>query len=114
MESALESYIAFIAWVGDAAPRRSDFDAISSQIADWSDRRLAAVVIEYETCAALAARAREYMTCSAGWKLSVLVSQRPASTQDTGMTMTCFAGARIVKFTTRFCLAPMSSSPSSR
>ena len=111
MEKAMESYIAFIAWVGELAPRRSDFAAISSQIADWSERRLAPAAIEDETCAALAALAREYMTCSAGLKSSVFACQRWASTQDTGMTMTCFAGARIVRFTTRFCLAPTSSSP---
>lgn len=68
MEPARLSYIAFMAWVGEAVPRRSDFDAMSSQIADWSDRRLSPVASDAETWAALAARAREYITCSAGRK----------------------------------------------
>ena len=38
----------------------------------------------------------------------------PASTQDTGKDVLAWAGSRTVVFRIRFCLAPWSSSPSSR
>src|ERR1019366_7100086 len=43
---------------------------------------------------------------TASRRLNYELVPTPASMQDTGMTITCFAGARIVRFRARFCLAP--------
>src|ERR1017187_8585090 len=113
MERACRSYTADIAPVGDFAFMFAAFRAILLQTSDWSERRNPLVRMDEVTSAVRDARALANMTWGAGLNVSSeRMFQRPASTQDTGITIVFFGGARMVKFRVRFCLAPTNSSPS--
>ncbi len=66
-----------------------------------------------DTDAILAARPVAKCARSLGANSADWWCQRPASTHDTGMTMAVCAPASTVTLRMRFCLAPISSSPSS-
>ena len=85
---------------------------MSAHTSAWSERRSPDICIDALTCAIRLARPAAY--CVRGAALNALdrARHRPASTHDTGMVSVVFAGTRIVRLTTRFCLAPRSSSPS--
>src|SRR5712692_165914 len=103
-----------IAPVGDDALRRIALAAIFLQIAPWFDLRVPFERIDSVTWASCSHRPNEYIMSSDVFRSADDILQRPASTQETGITVVCFAGARIVRFKTRFCFAPISSSPSTR
>ena len=85
---------------------------MSAQTADWSDVRSPQCAIDRETCAIRLARPVAYCVRGAVANRLDFARQRPASTHDTGMISSDSAATRIVRFTTRFCFAPTSSSPS--
>src|SRR6266850_3498584 len=98
--------MADIAPVGDIALSRIALAAISLQTAPWSDLCEPHERMDSVTCETRCPRTLEYMRWSAGLRSGDVMPQRPASTQETGMTVLRFAGARIVRFRTRFCFAP--------
>ena len=72
------------------------------------------VRMEWLTWDIFAARALANIIRSSLENSAERACQRPRSTQETGMTTFWFAPTRMVMLSTRFCLAPTSSSPSRR
>ena len=84
----------------------------SSHTEAWSARKPSPTARAIVTCFAILRRMNEDTTCSerkkrAPWRRL----QRPDSTQDTSITTLARDGTRKVALATRFCLAPMISSP---
>src|SRR5260370_42516880 len=100
--------MADIAPVGDDALRRAALSAMSLHTAPWSDLRVPFERMDAVTCATRSPRPAEYMTWLSGFRSGEAIPQQPASTQETGITVVFFAGARIVKFRTRCCFSPTS------
>ena len=111
-DSACTLKIDSIAEVGDETFIRPDLRAMASHTSAWSDMRSPRATIENDTYAMRFARPVANCVLGADVNVRERDRQRPASTQDTGMVSSEFAATRIVRLTTRFCLAPRSSSPS--
>ena len=86
--------------------------AMSAQTPAWSDTRSPRTIIDCDTWAMRLARPVAYCVRGAAVNWRDRDRQRPASTHDTGMVSSELAATRIERLTTRFCLAPRSSSPS--
>ena len=113
MESSSTSSGPHIAEAGECASSLDAFSAIKSQTSPWFERRLLlSLRSDAVTFCIFAARPSAYCTRGAGANSRDVCRQRPDSTHDTGMTIVLWAGISIVRLTTRFCLAPTSSSPS--
>ena len=85
-----------------------------SQTAPWSEWRVPDSRMERLTWAIFEARPLANIIRSSLENSEERACQRPRSTQETGMTTFWFAPTRMVMLSTRFCLAPTSSSPSRR
>jgi len=101
-----------IADVGACVPSLAARSLMSRHTSPWSEAGAAPVARDALTWACLCARPRGSARARRG-ELRRDVVPPAASTQETGMVSTVCAGTRMVRLTTRFCLAPTNSSPSS-
>src|SRR5688572_17123339 len=98
--------ISSIAPVGEAAPIRADFSAMSAHTSAWSECRSPENFIDSVTWDIRFARPAAYCVRGALLNACDRARQRPASTHETGIVSFEAAGTRIERVTTRFCLAP--------